>query len=397
MAESFLQLINGSLMLILFLYMGELGYEDEEKAYYFVFRFVGVLFISFPLGLWIKGKRLLPLFRLNAYTLPILTLLALYAIHEKMGWLISLSFILWGLSFTLSQICKLPFVLRHCPPSQVTEAITLTYSTWSWGNILGGSIIFLLSNIAPDFFTSLNCLITISFLSYCSLYFLNKVDKNEVTEQPNSKNISKFNLKEYDWKIIFQGLFPTLLIATGAGMSIPFMNLYFQHTFDLDYDNYAALGFITHCIVFTMILQSPQVKGRFGYEKAIPITQTLAVASLLMLGVLEMYSDIPMVFYLAVFFFVIRQPLMNIAQPMTTEIVMKYVGEKNQEIVSALFALIWNGSFVLSGLLFGYLRSLELDFIYIFGYTALFYFTAIIWYIWLIKKFQQKTEQENVT
>jgi len=138
-----------------------------------------------------------------------------------------------------------------------------------------------------------------------------------------------------------------------------------------------------------MILQSPTIKNKFGYKKAIPITQTLSVLSLIALGVFESYSSIPFIFYFAIFFFIIRQPLMNIAQPMTTDIVMKYVGEKNHEIVSALFALIWNGSFVISGLLFAYLSALNLPFMYIFAYTAIFYFIAIVWYIWLIRKIEK--------
>ena len=47
--------------------------------------------------------------------------------------------------------------------------------------------------------------------------------------------------RDYDWLKIFQGLFPTLLIAMGAGMSIPFMNLYFESTFDVQYDDFALL------------------------------------------------------------------------------------------------------------------------------------------------------------
>lgn len=386
-SESFLQLINGSLMLILFLYMGELGYSKTERAYYFVFRFIGVLFFSFPFGIWIKGKRLLPFFKLSAFTLPLITLLAIYAIHEKTSWLIITSFILWGLSFSLSQICKLPFVLRHCQQEKITEGITLSYSTWSFGNVLGGILIFTLSNLFPTIFTSQNCLVFIALFSYLSLYFLNKVDTNEKLGNGEQQH-KKMHLSEFDWKLIFQGLFPTFLIAIGAGMSIPFMNIYFEETFNMSYGNYAALGFATHCLVFFMILQSPYIKSKFGYGKAIPITQFLSVLALLSLGLFEVYSDIPFIFYFAIFFFIIRQPLMNIAQPMTTDIVMKYVGEKNHEIVSALFALIWNGSFVISGLLFSYLSSLNLPFLYIFEYTAIFYFIAIIWYIWLIKKIE---------
>lgn len=375
-------------MLILLLYMKELGYKDEESAFYFTFRYLGVLFFSFPFGLWIKGKRLLPFFKISAYTLPFLTLLAVYSLSQGNNFLIITSFILWGLSFSLSQICKFPFILRHTPSHQLSEAITLAYATWSWGNILAGSFIFVFSHLFPTVFTSQNCIISIALLSFISLYFLNKVDKIEKLNKEAEAHKS-FQLKQYNWTKIFHGLFPTFLIAIGAGMSVPFMSLYFKHTFNLSYGDYAALGFTTHFFVFFMILQSPIIKGKFGYKKAIPRTQLLAVMALIMLGILEEFSDYSYILYVAIFFFIIRQPLMNIAQPMTTEIVMEYVGEKNQEIVSALMALIWNGSFVVSGLLFAYLRMLDLSFFYIFGYTAVFYLIAILWYVWLLKKIKQ--------
>ena len=86
--------------------------------------------------------------------------------------------------------------------------------------------------------------------------------------------------------------------------------------------------------------------------------------------------------------YMLRQPLMNLAQPMTTELIMKYVGKSNHEIVSALMALIWNGSFVVTSLLFAQLRDLNVSFYYIFLITAALYFVAIIWYVVLIKKFE---------
>ena len=167
--ESFVQILNGSLMLVLFLYMGELNYTDQEKAFYFIFRFVGSLIISFPLGLYIKGKRLVPFFKISSILTPIFTVIAIYGIANHIHWLIGTCFLLWGLSFSLSQICKIPFTLRHCPPDQVSRGITLCYSTWSFGNITGGVIIFVLSKSFPDFFDSQTCLL---FISGFSLFFI---------------------------------------------------------------------------------------------------------------------------------------------------------------------------------------------------------------------------------
>ena len=42
-----------------------------------------------------------------------------------------------------------------------------------------------------------------------------------------------------------------------------------------------------------------------------------------------------------------RAPLMNMAAPLTSELTMSYVGNKNQEMLSAIVAAIWSGSWFL--------------------------------------------------
>lgn len=97
-------------------------------------------------------------------------------------------------------------------------------------------------------------------------------------------------------------------------------------------------------VVFGFLLFVPIIKEKLGYKLAIPLTQLIAIFALIVLALTEI---IPYSFavYIAMVAYVIRQPLMNMAGPMTSDIVMKYVGEKNREMVSALTAAIWSGSF----------------------------------------------------
>jgi hypothetical protein len=67
----------------------------------------------------------------------------------------------------------------------------------------------------------------------------------------------------------------------------------------------------------------------------------IAVISLALLACTEFYASFEYSIYFAIFFFLIRQPLMNMAAPVSSELVMQYVGPKNQEIISALTASIW--------------------------------------------------------
>jgi hypothetical protein len=69
--------------------------------------------------------------------------------------------------------------------------------------------------------------------------------------------------------------------------------------------------------------------------------------------------------------YLLRQPLMNMAGPMTTEVVLKYVGSKNREITSALTSAIWSGSWVVSGLMVTILFAEGFQFVNIFLITSL--------------------------
>ena len=68
--------------------MQKCGYTDFDGATAVSYRFLGVLLFAFPLGLIIKGRKVIGLFKLACYTSPILSLLIIYAIDQKITWLL---------------------------------------------------------------------------------------------------------------------------------------------------------------------------------------------------------------------------------------------------------------------------------------------------------------------
>lgn len=384
-SEGAVQIVNGCLMLILLLYLKNKGFSDGDSARFTAARFLGVLLISFPLGIYIKKRKLLPFFRMASIAVPLFTLLSVFAVEHHQNWLIYTSFFFWGIAFSFAEIVKLPFMLRYADKKVLTNAIALSYATWSFGAIIAAVLIYLLSLISTTLFDEKNCIIVISILSLFGAYFSFKIKEPEI---PLETKETKFNLKEYEWGKIVYSLTPTFLIAVGAGMSIPFVPLFFEHTFNMNYSTFAGYGFLAYILVFVMTMLTPSISKKLGYQIAIPLTQLLSVSCLVMMGVTELFKDVDNILVLAIVMYMLRQPLMNLAQPMTTELIMKYVGKSNHEIVSALMALIWNGSFVVTSLLFAQLRDLNVSFYYIFLITAALYFVAIIWYVVLIKKFE---------
>jgi uncharacterized membrane protein AbrB (regulator of aidB expression) len=105
----------------------------------------------------------------------------------------------------------------------------------------------------------------------------------------------------------------------------------------------------------------------------------------------ELYSHFAIAVSIAVGCYLLRQPLMNMAGPMTSEIAMKFVGKKNQEITSALMAAVWSGSwFISTRFIFGSLRKSGYPYVDIFLITAALYTVGILLYVLLIRAYNKK-------
>ena len=117
-------------------------------------------------------------------------------------------------------------------------------------------------------------------------------------------------------------------------------------------------------------------------------SQSLAILCLVGLSLTEFHSTYIYAGAIAIACFIFRQPLMNIAMPITSDITMKYVGFRHREIVSALTAAIWSGSWFFSSNIFRILRAHEVRYAYIFFITAGLYVLSICWYYYLITVFE---------
>ena len=78
---------------------------------------------------------------------------------------------------------------------------------------------------------------------------------------------------------------------------------------------------------------------------------------------------------------------MNMAAPLTSELTMSHVGKNNQEMLSAVIAAIWSGSWYFSSQIFRILIDLGFEYSEIFYLTAFLYTIGIIAYYFLIRLF----------
>ncbi len=398
-----IHLINAAFILILNIYLRKSGYTDSSIAQFNSFRFLGILLFAFPLGIFIKGKALKPFFMTTSILVPLSSLFLLFSIEGGNEFQITAAFIFWGISFMILNVCSLPFIMRSAPEQVVSEAISLNFSTWSLATIFSGSVINIMSRmeqvrlfgraIQLDEFHIMLFIIAFSSLSFFLVIFM----KEARPRSTSSHFLSNFQAlrSDYDWTLIGRVLTPNMLIAIGAGLTIPFVNLFFNSVFEMDSEQFSLIGASTAGIVFLSTLVIPFIRRRFGFRVAILIPQWLAIFFLVLLALSQVASAFSWAIYIAIASYMLRQPLMNMAGPMTSELGMKYVGKRNQELISALSSSIWSASWFISAKIFQFLRQMELDYFQIFLITAVLYAVGVSFYHLLINDFLRREPEPS--
>ena len=396
-----LSLIHVAFILILNIYLRKQGFTDPEIASFNSLRFVGALAFALPLGIYIRGKRLKPFFKVAAIIVPLTSAMIIESIHFSMIPLIQLSFLSWGIGMMLMRVCSLPFIIRNTTPENSTEALSLSAATWSLSTIFSGILISTLDWVSfIDFFgltISFNehsILWIITIIGMCSLSFVMGIEEDG-QETGNHRN-DIFSLREYyDWKLIFKAISPLVLISIGAGLTIPFVNLFFNSIFGFSSSDYSILGSFTAMLVFMFSLLVPTLRKRYGYWMTIVVVQSLAIICLVVMSLTEVYSSHGYALIIAVVAYVLRQPLMHMAHPASNELMMNYVGKNNQELISALSSSLWSASWFISAKIFEWLRILEFKYFEIFLITAFLYAIGVILYAILIREYENNQKKAD--
>ena len=399
--EFSLSLIHVAFILILNIYLRKQGFTDPEIASFNSLRFIGALAFALPLGIYIRGKRLKPFFKLAAIIVPITSAMIIESIYFSIVPLIQLSFLCWGVGMMLMRVCSLPFIIRNTTADNSTEALSLSAATWSLATIFSGLIIsgldwisFLNISKWTISFNEQGILWIITFIGMGAIRFVAKMKEDD--PQEDDKRVDIFSLhKTYDWKLIFKAISPLILISIGAGLTIPFVNLFFNSIFGFTSSDYSLLGSFTALLVFMFSLLVPTLRKKYGYWMTIVVVQTLAIICLVVMAMTEMYASYSYAVLVAVGAYIFRQPLMHMAHPASNELMMNYVGKNNQELISALSSSLWSASWFFSAKIFEWLRILDYRYSEIFLITAFLYAIGVVLYAFLIREYERDQKRRS--
>jgi predicted MFS family arabinose efflux permease len=393
-----ISLITSAQFLLLNLFLKDKGLDDPAIAALSSQRFVATFFLALPAGLWLRGKPLRTPMLIGSILYPLTALASLETVRFGMMGAASGCFLAMGFSGLLINVASLPMALRLAPKEHSSETLSLLFATWAAASICGGVLSSVLQGIGRlDIggihlvFDEYSTLLTLTLVA-CAAPFLYARLPDPVPEIQSTKHW--LHIHREDWPLLLRALLPTLCIATGAGLSIQFLNLFFSHVFHLSATAYSAYGSVSNVLVLFAGLIVPEVKRRFGWRGAILGVQTVAVILLAAMGLTELWKTASWALPFAIGCFIVRQPLMSMAGPSTSELTMSYVGERNRELISACNGAIWSGAWWLAARTFEILRANHLPYWQVFMTTSVLYLIGTFSYLLLIRTVEQRESKE---
>ena len=144
-------------------------------------------------------------------------------------------------------------------------------------------------------------------------------------------------------------ILPTLLTSIGAGLIMPFMNVFFRVVHHQPDPVIGALFAWGSLAMGIGLIIAPPLAERTGKIQLVVITQALSIPFLILLG----FSPI---FWIGAAAYYIRLALMNMSSPVYQTFVMEHVQPNARATVASLTSMAWNFGWAFSPTISGLLQ-----------------------------------------
>lgn len=150
----------------------------------------------------------------------------------------------------------------------------------------------------------------------------------------------------YDHKeqtsFLLKRLLLDLSIGTGAGLVVPYLNLYFHDRFHTSHSLIGIIISSAGVVTAFAMMASPWMVKRWGQSKAIVIAQLSSIPFLLITGLTSYFT-------LAFVAFLIRQALMNTANPIISTMLMERMSDRFKGLANSAGQMMFSIGWAITG------------------------------------------------
>lgn len=266
--------------------------------------------------------------------------------------------VLLGMAQSLGAVTTAPFLMENSGEEERTYLFSISFGLQTLagfvGNWLGGYLPTWMgtwhSTAATSSVAYAWALGAVSVLAVLGLVPLLGLQRKYMGGEPEARTM--FAPVSYFWKeraLLGRLILPLLVTSLGAGMIMPFMNVFFRtvhHQTDGTIGTLFAWGSLAMGI--GMLLAAPLAE-RYGKIQLVVVTQALSIPFLMVLG----YSPW---FWLSAGAYYVRLALMNMSNPVYQTFVMEHVEPDVRATVASLTSMAWNFGWAFSPVVSGALQ-----------------------------------------
>ncbi|WP_332648506.1 MFS transporter [Lysinibacillus sp. 54212] len=259
-----------------------------------------------------------------------------------------------GIVWALTQVSGVPFLAENSKPSERMHLFSIHFALVTVANVIGSLLGGVIADVAMWLGASGVSSIQISLIAGVAIFIvgifplfslkpvrkLEEVKTNLALEEEEVKTEAGFkaNLK----MIVLFG-FANLLIGTGSGLVIPYLNLYFANRFDASNTYIGLILALGSAMTAIAMLIGPLLVKRVGKVRALVIFQLMSIPFLF----LTAYTN--SLFFASVGF-LLRQALMNAGNPIQSAIAMDVVHDKYKGLANSVNQMVFNVGWATMGL-----------------------------------------------
>lgn len=296
-----------------------------------------------------------------------------------------------SLSFSVRQVAMAPFLMQNTGRDERQWVFSFNFGIMTtsmfFGNLLGGNLPTWLgatASVGPtDTLAYQLALVSMTIIGLLAvvpvtLIRMPPVDPDRVVELP-------WTLLGQHWRTLFKFVVPQLIIGLGAGLMMPFMNVYFRNVYDRPDPTISIVFAIGGLGMAVAQFAGPPVADRIGKINTVVLTQALSIPFLLTLGlgayiVPSGLGSAGVWFVVAGVAYIFRLALMNASNPVYQTFTLEHVPDNVQALAMSLNSLTFQFGWFVMPNLSGYLQTRygEYGFVPIFIMVVMFYVTAIV-------------------
>ena len=299
--------------------------------------------------------------------------------------------VVFGIAQSLAGVTMSPFLMENSSPEERTylfsfgqglQMVSSSLGNWIGGYLPGWAAGVLLVSATSSGAYGLSLLIVAAAggLSLLPLFFL----RTYTLAKSERTHFNPIGYARHNGALLTKLILPSLVTSIGAGLIMPFMNVFFRQVHGLPDPMIGTLFAWGSLSMGIGLLIAPPLAERFGKIQLVVITQALSIPFLFLLGFSPWL-------WLATAAYYIRVALMNMSGPVYQTFVMEHVEPSSRATVASLANMAWNFGWAFSPTISGWLQ-VRYGFGAAFAGTIALYIisTALYWwFFWHAKKTAQ--------